>query len=92
VADWLPPEILSHPKQGFEGPTASWLRGAGAGQAKAAFEAHAAASLPLLRRDPLEALLAEHEAGKADHAKRLFTALTIAEWARLNADRIGGVG
>ena len=91
VADWLPPEILSHPKQGFEGPTASWLREAGAGQARAAFEAHQASATPLLRVEPLEQLLAEHARGKADHAKRLFTALTVVEWARLNADRIGSV-
>lgn len=92
VAEWLPPEILSHPKQGFEGPTASWLRGAGAGRARRVFTTHASSPAPLLRNAPLEALLAEHEAGKADHAKRLFTALTVTEWARLNSNRIGGVG
>ena len=37
VRGWLPPSILQHPKQGFEAPTASWLRGTGRAAARAAF-------------------------------------------------------
>jgi len=91
VADWLPPDILSHPKQGFEGPTASWLRGGGGPVARAAFKSHLDSDTPLLRYEPLERLLDEHGTGKADHTKRLFTALVIAEWARQNGEKIGGV-
>ncbi len=36
-------------------------------------------------------MLDEHVAGKADHAKKLFTLLVIAEWSTLNSKRIGGV-
>ncbi len=92
VRDWLPHSILTHPKQGFEGPTASWLRGAGAESARAAFLHHRDSKMPLINSEFLISLLARHVAGKADHAKRLFSALAVVEWGVLNEARIAGVG
>ncbi len=91
VAHWLPKSILAHPKQGFEGPTASWLRQEGAECIRSAIEQHRTAHVPLLRAGYLEPLLAEHVASKADHAKLLFSSLTVMEWAALNQKRIAGV-
>jgi asparagine synthase (glutamine-hydrolysing) len=87
---WLPASILQHPKQGFEAPTASWLRGTGSAEARAAFRAHQKQGAPLINAAMMEHLLDEHVAGKADHAKRLFSALTVVEWASLNCARIQG--
>ncbi|MCU0972801.1 MAG: asparagine synthase (glutamine-hydrolyzing) [Burkholderiales bacterium] len=92
VRGWLPHSILSHPKQGFEGPTASWLRGAGAESTRAAFLHHRDSKAPLINSEFLISLLARHVAGKADYAKRLFSALAVVEWGVLNEERIAGVG
>lgn len=92
VATWLPDQFLTNPKQGFEAPTASWLRGEGAAVARMAFENHARTEVPLLNVVSLETLLREHVAGTADHAKSLFSALAVVEWARANAERIRDVG
>jgi asparagine synthase (glutamine-hydrolysing) len=89
--DWLPPSILQHPKQGFEAPTASWLRGSGGASARAAFRDHQKQMMQLINIPMMEHLLDEHMAGKADHAKRLFSALTVVEWASIMKGRISGV-
>jgi asparagine synthase (glutamine-hydrolysing) len=91
VAPWLPASILSHPKQGFEGPTASWLRAEGADAVRAALHDAGEAGSAILQRGFVEELLAQHVAGRADHAKKIFSALTAVVWVRLNQARIAGI-
>jgi asparagine synthase (glutamine-hydrolysing) len=91
VAPWLPSSILSHPKQGFEGPTASWLRGEGATVVRDALREHQESGLNLIQADAVEVLLRQHVASRADHAKRIFSVLAVMVWAGLNRDRISGV-
>jgi asparagine synthase (glutamine-hydrolysing) len=90
VRDWLPRDILTHPKQGFEGPTASWFRADGATIMQGKLEQHRDAITPFLNTERVQSLLAEHRAGRADHAKTLFSALALIEWIDLYGNRIGG--
>lgn len=91
VKSWLPKSILSHPKQGFEGPTASWLRDEGAETFRQACKADIESGNGLINHPAFEELLQEHVSGKADHAKRLFTALTVMYWKSLYLSRVGGI-
>ncbi|WP_168215597.1 asparagine synthase (glutamine-hydrolyzing) [Marinobacter confluentis] len=91
ITPWLPKSILSHPKQGFEGPTASWLKGAGADVIRKLIKEDLDLGHNLLNHSELEDLLGEHVAGKFDHAKRLFSALAVMQWTSIYSHRIGGV-
>ncbi|MBI3158245.1 MAG: asparagine synthase (glutamine-hydrolyzing) [Chloroflexi bacterium] len=78
--DLLPPEILKRGKQGFGIPVGAWLRG----------PLHAWASQRLLDpHGPLSGwfdpaavarLLEDHQRGRADHGKRLYALVMLAEW------------
>ncbi|MBI47353.1 MAG: asparagine synthase (glutamine-hydrolyzing) [Marinobacter sp.] len=92
VSSWLPESFLSHPKQGFEGPTASWLRGPGERHIREAMEKDTANAQSLVNHSALERFLQEHIEGKADHAKRLFTAFTVMKWTSIYSHRIGKIG
>jgi asparagine synthase (glutamine-hydrolysing) len=73
----LPEIVARRGKKGFGVPLAHWFRG----------ELHELArdtllDSELLRRDGVEALLADHAAGRADHGHRLWTLLMLELWAR----------
>jgi asparagine synthase (glutamine-hydrolysing) len=81
-ADVLPRPILGRPKQGFMVPLARWLRrdlaplvddllGPGAVRARGWFDPSAVGRLR-----------AEHAAGRADHADRLWALVVLEIWAR----------
>lgn len=91
IAPWLPESILNHPKQGFEGPTASWLRGPGKDVFRRVSSEDFGRGNSLVNHSAFDQLLEEHVAGKFDHAKRLFTALTLMQWASIYSHRIGRV-
>jgi asparagine synthase (glutamine-hydrolysing) len=74
----VPDEIIDRRKLGFPVPTSKWLRGELApwcrevlleGRARAFF-----------KRDRLEAMVAEHVAGRVDHGSRLWQLLNFALW------------
>jgi asparagine synthase (glutamine-hydrolysing) len=86
--DLLPPEVIGHGKQGFGIPVGAWLRGplepwarqtllAPEGPLSAWFQPHA-----------LAGLLAEHQAGKQDHGKRIWALACLAIWARQNQNAL----
>jgi asparagine synthase (glutamine-hydrolysing) len=88
-ADVLPPAVLTHRKQGFMIPLARWLRGdlrplledlLGAGRVRAR---------GLFRVEAVEALKAEHLAGRRSHADRLWTLMMAELWLREYLDRGG---
>jgi asparagine synthase (glutamine-hydrolysing) len=91
ISPWLPKTFLNHPKQGFEGPTASWLRGPGEKLFRKIMRENGDDTPNLLNHSALEKLLKDHVEGKADHAKRLFTALTVMQWTSIYSHRIGNV-
>jgi len=91
VRDWLPPGILKHRKQGFEGPTAAWLRRDGAAHVRRSLANNGKLGLELIRPAVLDRLLQSHVSGKADRAKSIFACLALLEWASINHGRIRGV-
>ena len=76
----LPPEILRRPKQGFQIPMASWLRGKFGDFALAIWNESGAASTDYLDGDGVRKLFAEHRAGAADHSKLLYAILMFSLW------------
>ena len=72
-------EILDGKKRGFDTPLKAWLRGPLAAPAAEAIE-----SLPedWVRRDVLRTHLAEHQAGRRDHGRLLWSLLVLEHWRR----------
>jgi asparagine synthase (glutamine-hydrolysing) len=81
-ADMLPPEVLAHKKQGFGIPVSSWLRGPLETWTRDLLLAPDSALKPWFQRDAMVHLIAEHQAGKQDHGKRLWALTCLALWAR----------
>jgi asparagine synthase (glutamine-hydrolysing) len=74
--DALPASILARPKKGFGVPLAHWLAGPCA---------HLLHRLPerlegTIAPQPVRDLLAEHQAGRRDHRRRIWTLLVLARW------------
>lgn len=72
----LPREVIERGKQGFGTPVGPWLRGSAPDLLRGVPEALE----DLLPADALRARIAEHMEGRADHRRRLWTALMLARW------------
>jgi len=79
---WVPDEVLDGRKQGFELPVARWLRGDLAPFAREVLLDRESAGRGWARLETVEAMLAEHLAGRADHGRRLWALLTLELWAQ----------
>jgi asparagine synthase (glutamine-hydrolysing) len=76
VADLLPPEILKRPKRGFGVPLDRWFREDLQSYTDSILGPSAAVR-GHVRGDALDAMLAEHRAGKVGHGQSLWTLLTL---------------
>jgi asparagine synthase (glutamine-hydrolysing) len=76
VADLLPPEILSRPKRGFGVPLDRWFR-QDLQQYTTSVLGEGAHVRAHLSGDALDAMLSEHQAGRAAHGQALWTLLTL---------------
>jgi asparagine synthase (glutamine-hydrolysing) len=78
--DKLPPEIRARGKQGFSVPVGAWLRGELSGWAR---ERLCGGQLldPWLRPEAVRVLFDEHQAGRANHGKKLWALLMLGVWA-----------
>jgi asparagine synthase (glutamine-hydrolysing) len=76
-ADVLPADVAGRGKAGFGLPLARWFRGELREQAYDLLRTDS-----LFSRQPVERLLAEHEAGRADHGHRLWCLLVFELWRR----------
>jgi asparagine synthase (glutamine-hydrolysing) len=76
--------ILDGEKRGFDTPLGAWIRGPLAGAVAAAVE-----ELPTewFDRDALRVRLAEHAAGRRDHARLLWSLLVFEHWRRRHGVR-----
>jgi asparagine synthase (glutamine-hydrolysing) len=71
----VPQENLYRRKQGFTTSLASYFRGAGARESRAALLSEAMLDCGLFDRPVLSRLLDEHESGLRDHSRALWTLL-----------------
>jgi asparagine synthase (glutamine-hydrolysing) len=82
LAAWLPDDLLRQPKRGFSLPLAAWLRGPWRPFLHDHLDALRARERPWRRPAAVERLLAEHDAGRADHGYRLYNLLVRELWER----------
>jgi asparagine synthase (glutamine-hydrolysing) len=80
VANVLPEEIVHRPKMGFSVPLAKWLRSG----LQPAFEEFVLTPSAAEYFDPDEVrrLWQEHQAGRYDHGRKLWTVLVFMMWTR----------
>lgn len=76
----LPSEILRRPKQGFQIPMASWLRGKFGDFALGAWHDSGAVSSGYLNPEQVSNLFCEHRSGAADHSRILYAILMFSLW------------
>jgi len=81
LADVLPSETLTRPKKGFGIPVGHWLRGELRQLLRDACSADVIRRGGLFRPEMVERLIVEHEAGRRDHRKKLYTLLAFQLWA-----------
>ncbi len=81
-ADKLPADVLSHRKQGFGIPVGAWLRGPLESWLRELLLAPDAPLAAWFERDALAGLIAQHQAGKQDHGKRLWALACLVLWKR----------
>ncbi|TMQ15170.1 MAG: asparagine synthase (glutamine-hydrolyzing) [Candidatus Rokuibacteriota bacterium] len=88
-ADVLPPAVLGHRKQGFMIPLARWLCSDLRPLLEDLLDAERVRRRGLFRVETVEALKAEHLAGRRSHADRLWTLMMAELWLREYLDRGG---
>jgi asparagine synthase (glutamine-hydrolysing) len=80
-ADLLPAEILARPKQSFDVPIAAWLRGDLYDLADEHLVGDGLRALPMLDREFIAARWGEHQSGRRNHGRLLWTLLMLSLWA-----------
>jgi asparagine synthase (glutamine-hydrolysing) len=90
AARWLPPEVLSKPKQGFAIPLAQWFRGPLAALAGDIFASQAFRDRGLLQPEAARRYLDGHLRGDADHGELLWLMVSLELWARRYLDAGSG--
>ena len=79
---WLPSDVLDKPKQGFAIPLPEWFRAKLGAMAGDVFASRAFRERGWVQPAIVDGLLAEHRAGRADHAEPLWQVLVLELWAR----------
>jgi asparagine synthase (glutamine-hydrolysing) len=82
VATDLPPEVLRAPKRGFSVPLGQWWRTEARQQIREGLLPLHPALRRFLNETIVAELLKEHQAGRANHAQRLWNLWVLNEWAR----------
>lgn len=76
----VPDELLHRPKHGFGVPTASWLKGALAGQLKEYAHPDFLRTQGLFNGETINRFIREHQEGKVDRRKELWAYLMFQRW------------
>jgi asparagine synthase (glutamine-hydrolysing) len=87
VAPLLPRRILHGRKRGFSIPAAAWLRGDLQAFARDVLAPDTVRAQGLFRPEAVERLLAEHEAGSADHSRQIWCLMTLGLWLERHGAR-----
>ena len=85
----LPADIWKRGKQGFGIPIQSWFRGNLVGYARDVLLDHATIDRGYFNRAALDAMLAEHEANRADHGHLIYSLIVFETWCRVFLDGSG---
>ncbi len=80
IAPWLPSDILRRPKQGFQIPYASWLRGDFGTFAREIWHDSGAGAAGFLNTTEVERLFDDHKRGGADHGRMIFAIAAFGLW------------
>ena len=86
LRDRVPREILRRRKLGFPVPFGRWARERFAPMIRNTILGPRAQARGMFAAEPLERLVAEHEAGTANHADRLWLLLNLEIWQRIFLD------
>lgn len=89
VSDIIPPEVISHRKQGFVGPTASWIK---SDLKQSIIEILSKQELDkhgYIRHDTVTRVLDEHFSGKQIHDKLIWSLVIFQKWFSQNESRLG---
>lgn len=79
---FLPADVISHRKQGFASPMASWLRADLAAYAREELSPVALARHGLFESVEIGRLLDEHQSGRESHDRALFALMMFQRWER----------
>ncbi len=90
VAKWLPDEILRRKKIGFSTPVDGWLRREVNGVVKERLLAEGSACRSFFQPEVVARMLREHEEGRHDHKRILFSLLTLCSGTSSSSFRTDG--
>jgi asparagine synthase (glutamine-hydrolysing) len=80
ISRWLPEEVLRRKKVGFDTPVDEWFRGQVNSVVKEQLLDHGSASRSYFRPEVVARMIREHESGRHDHKRILFSLLTFELW------------
>ncbi|MFL6199627.1 MAG: asparagine synthase (glutamine-hydrolyzing) [Thermoanaerobaculia bacterium] len=83
ASTYLPDSILKRPKQGFMFPLGYWMKGPLLPVLENLLAGSVLIEEGIFRREPVERLIREHLAQKADHHVRLWLILNVEIWYRM---------
>jgi asparagine synthase (glutamine-hydrolysing) len=83
ASTYLPDSILKRPKQGFMFPLGYWMKGPLLPVLENLLTGSVLIEEGIFRREPVELLIREHLAQKADHHVRLWLILNVEMWYRM---------
>ncbi|HEX5716565.1 MAG TPA: asparagine synthase (glutamine-hydrolyzing) [Thermoanaerobaculia bacterium] len=83
ASTYLPDSILKRPKQGFMFPLGYWMKGPLLPVLENLLTGSVLIEEGIFRREPVERLIREHLAQKADHHVRLWLILNVEIWYRM---------
>jgi asparagine synthase (glutamine-hydrolysing) len=83
MSEWLPEEVLQRKKIGFSTPVDEWFRGEMRTLVEERLLDRASACRVYLRPDVIRRLIRDHESGRHDHKRVLFSLLTFEVWHEL---------
>ncbi|TVM18765.1 asparagine synthase (glutamine-hydrolyzing) [Oceanidesulfovibrio indonesiensis] len=88
MAPYLPAEIINRPKRGLLIPTAQWLRTTLKPCVEELMSESALAGQQLFAPRAVRRMVDEHDSGRVDHRKALWTMLVLQMWLKSNAPTI----
>jgi asparagine synthase (glutamine-hydrolysing) len=83
LREWLPEDILRRKKIGFSTPVDEWFRGEMRSLIQERLLDHESPCRTYFRPDVIDRIIREHESGRHDHKRILFSLLTFDVWHEL---------